>query len=374
MGTKNLCKVVLAVWIVFAGCDTIRKTDSTNSKPFIAYTDSHIQYEGRIGLKNDAAELYWPGTTLRLNFNGTGIKALIKDEKGQNFYNIIIDGKITQRLKMDTTRKFYTLAENLSPGTHTLELFKITQYHKEYGRGFTKFYGFQLDNGKILSPPKLKKNKIEFYGNSITCGHAIEDTTGGDSGASKFENNYLSYAALTARHFDAQYSCIAKSGVGLMVSWVKPIMPEIYNLTNPADSSTTWDFSKYRPDVVVVNLTQNDAAIVTRPDHIEFKRRFGSTAPTEEVIISTYGNFIKSIRKEYPQAKIICVLGSMGATAVGSKWPGYISSAVANLKDDKIYTHFFPYKNTAGHPRVTEQKVMAESLINFMEAHQFFKN
>lgn len=374
MRTGNLIKAILSFWIVSFGCNTIRKTDTTENKSFIAYTDSHIQYEGRIGLKNDAAELYWPGTTLRLNFNGTGIKALIKDEKGQNFYNVLIDGKITQRLKMDTARKIYTLAENLSPGDHTLELFKITQYHKEYGRGFTRFYGFQLTNGKTLSPPKLKKNKIEFYGNSITCGHAIEDTTGGDSGASKFENNYLSYAALTARHFNAQYSCIAKSGIGLMVSWVKPIMPEVYNLTNPADSSTIWDFSKYTPDVVVVNLTQNDAAIVTRPEHVEFKRRFGSTAPTENVIISKYEDFIKKIRREYPQAKIVCVLGSMGATAVGSKWPGYIKSAVANLNDNKIYTHFFPYKNTAGHPRVKEHQVMAESLINFIEEHQLLKN
>lgn len=360
--------ILLLAFILF-GCHAVQKTadGSGRSKLFIPFTDSRIQYEGRIGMKYDAAELYWPGTALRINFNGTGVKALLKDEKGQNYYNVIIDGKTIHKLKMDTAMKSYTLAENLPAGKHTVELFKITQYHKEYNRGFTKFFGFQLDNGKVLSPPEMKKNKIEFYGNSVTCGHAIEDTTGGDSGASKFENNYLSYAALTARHYNAQYSCIAKSGIGLMVSWAPAIMPEIYNLTNPADSTSIWDFSKYTPDVVVVNLLQNDAGILPRPDFKEFIRRFGENAPTEEYIIKSYQKFIQSIRKEYPRANIICTLGSMGATQTGSKWPGYIEAAVANLHDKRIYTHFFPYKNSAGHPRVKDHQVMAESLIKFID-------
>lgn len=367
---------IVLLAFIFAGCQARQRVanESGQIRLFIPYTHTQIQYEGRIGMKEDAAELYWPGTALRINFNGTGIKALLKDEKGQNYYNVILDGGNVHKLKMDTARKFYTLAENLPVGNHTIELFKITQYHKEYGRGYTKFFGFQLDNGKILSPPKLKKNKIEFYGNSVTCGHAIEDTTGGDSGASKFENNYLSYAALTARHYQAQYSCIGKSGIGLMVSWAPAIMPEICNLTNPADSTSIWDFSKFTPDVVVVNLLQNDAGIVGRTDFKEFKRRFGSTSPTEESIIQAYQTFIQNIRKEYPRANIICTLGSMGATQVGSKWPGYIQAAVSNLRDKRVYTHFFPYKNSAGHPRVKDHKVMAESLINFIDTHHLLKN
>lgn len=367
--------IALLAFVLF-GCNASQKAVNENGEYnlFIPYTDTHIQYEGRIGMKGDAAELYWPGTALRINFNGTGVKALLRDEKGQNYYNVIVDGGNIHKLKLDTARKLYTLVQDLPAGNHTLELFKITQYHKEYSRGFTKFYGFQLDDGKILLPPKLKKNKIEFYGNSVTCGHAIEDTTGGDSGASKFENNYLSYAAITARHYHAQYSCIAKSGIGLMVSWNSAIMPEIYNLTNPADSTSIWDFSKFTPDVVVVNLLQNDSGIINQPQFKEFKRRFGTQKPTEEVIIRSYQSFIQKIRKEYPRANIICTLGSMNTTQTGSKWPGYVEAAVANLHDKRIFTHFFPYKNSAGHPRVKDHQVMAESLISFIDTHHLLKN
>jgi len=44
--------------------------------------------------------------------------------------------------------------------------------------------------------------KMEFYGNSITCGFGVEDSVT-DSGLSKYENNYLSYASITARHYNA---------------------------------------------------------------------------------------------------------------------------------------------------------------------------
>lgn len=359
--------------VTLFGCGPAKKSTVSNfekERGFISFDDPHIQYEGRIGKKNgEAAELYWSGTTVRIRFKGTGIKALLKDYNGQNFFNIIIDRESVRKIKIDSVKSLYSLAENLSPGEHVVELFKRTQINKEYNRGYTWFYGFQLNDGKVLPPPPVKKRKIEFYGNSITCGHAIEDSTGGDSGASIFENNYLSYAALTARHYQAQYSCISISGIGLMAGFRKVIMPDVYNLLNPFDSTNYWDFSKYIPGVVVVNLLQNDEAVIGRPDNEQFKKRFGTTPPTDEFIIKSYKDFILKIRTHYPHASIICVLGSMGITREGSKWPALVEKAVTELHDAKIYTHFFKYKETAGHPRVNEQRIMADSLIKFIDSH-----
>lgn len=364
--------IIFSVFVI-AACYTEKKINTAyreNKDGFIFFNDLRIQYEGRIGEKNnEAAALYWPGTTVRIRFKGTGIQALLQDYNGQNYFNIIIDGDSIRKIKIDSAKKLYSLAENLPWGEHVVELFKRTQINKEYNRGHTLFYGFQLNDGGALPAPAFKKRKIEFYGNSITCGHAVEDTTGADSGASIFENNYLSYANVTARYYDAQYSCIAISGIGLMAGFRKAIMPEIYNLLNPFDSINYWDFSKYIPDVVVVNLLQNDEAVVNRPDNKQFKERFGTTAPTNEFIIKAYQNFILKIRAHYPKASIICALGSMGITKQGSKWPGLVEKAVTELRDVKIYTVFFKYKETAGHPRVNEQKMMADGLIKFIDAH-----
>jgi len=42
------------------------------------------------------------------------------------------------------------------------------------------------------------------------------------------------------------------------------IMPEMYDGLNPADGNSKWNFNEYTPDVVVVNLFQNDSWLVNR--------------------------------------------------------------------------------------------------------------
>src|ERR1700730_499283 len=54
--------------------------------------NSYIQYQGRIGMDNPGiAEIYWPGSSIKIRFKGTGIKAILKDQRGNNYYNIIVD-------------------------------------------------------------------------------------------------------------------------------------------------------------------------------------------------------------------------------------------------------------------------------------------
>jgi hypothetical protein len=332
----------------------------------IKANDPRIQYSGRIAMTDSTAELSWPASSIKINFTGTRIRATLADERSDNNYNVIVDNKVVSVLHPLQAKKEYVLAEGLKPGKHTLELFKRT----ESNMGKTWFYQFGLREGsKILPPPPVQKRKIEFFGNSISCGYADEDTTGKDRGTSPYENGYLSYAAITARHFNAELHNTSKSGIGITVSWFPLTMPEMYDRLDATDPLSKWDFSKYTPDVVVINLFQNDSWIVTLPKNDQFKARFDTIPPTPEFIINAYANFVKSIRGKYPNAHIICILGSMDATKEGSPWPGYIDKAVASLNDNNIFTHFIPYKNTNGHPTLKEQQAMADDLIAFIEQH-----
>jgi len=144
-------------------------------------------------------------------------------------------------------------------------------------------------------------------------------------------------------------------------------MAEMYDRLDGNDNNSKWNFRRYSPDVVVINLFQNDSWLVLQPQHPEFKHRFGASAPTSQQIIKAYERFVKNIRAKYPRAHIICALGNMDATIQGSAWPGYISKAVENLHDKRVKTFFFPFKNTAGHPSSKEQQAMADDLINYIE-------
>jgi hypothetical protein len=334
------------------------------SKQYFSFKSPEIYYEGRVKSDKDVAELSWSGTSVSVRFEGTGISAILKDSDTASYFNVIIDGNLVDKIHTDTEKRSYVLASGLPAGNHNVQLFKRT----EWELGITSFFGFEAPEGtKLLPAPEAKKRKIEFYGNSITCGYALEDSSGNDSWHGYFENNYLTYAAITARHFDAQYACIAKSGIGIMLSWFPLIMPEMYGRLDPADSTSDWDFNKYTPDVVVINLFQNDSWLVKNTEHEQFKYRFGTHEPDENFIIASYKNFVSAIRKKYPDARIICSLGNMDATKEGSPWPGYILQATGQLNDPKIFTHFFKYKNTDGHPSIAQQKAMATSLIQFIE-------
>jgi len=332
----------------------------------IPFNDPHIQYMGRIAFSDSSARLSWTATSLKINFSGTGVRALLMDERGDNYYNVIVDGNVISILHPDSTKQLYTLAAGLADKKHTLELFKRT----EWAMGKTEFYYFLLDDHATeLPPPEAMKRKLEVFGNSITCGYAVEDSTGQDRGTAPYENGYISYAALLARHYNAAYHCTSKSGIGITISWFPLIMPEMYNRLDANDPDSRWNFSAYTPDLVLINLFQNDSWLTNAPDNEQFKARFGTKAPSPEMIIKAYRNFVRSVRKKYPHAQILCILGSMDATREGSPWPGYIEKAVASLKDKKIYTHFIPYKNTPGHPNAKEQQAMADDLIPFIDGH-----
>lgn len=347
-------RFVFLLFLVFA-------TLNSRAQSIINFDNQNIKFMGRIALTDSAAQLTWTASSVLINFEGTTAKATLKDNTGMDRVTVVVDGKVTNTaIQPAVNPTEYTLVTGLPKGKHRLELFKRT----EYDMGTLSFYSFNLD-GKILPPPNFA-HQIEFYGNSITCGFAIEDTEGKDRGTAEFENGYKSYANLTARHFNAYYHSISKSGIGFLISWFNYTTPDIYDRVNAHDSIMKWDFKKYTPELVIINLGQNDSWLTKNKEHPEFKRLFGTTPPTPEVIIKAYQKFITSVRGKYPKAKIICALGAMDATKAGSPWPGYIEQAVAGLKDKNVYTHFFAYKNTPGHPSEKEQQAMADDLIGYI--------
>ncbi len=149
-------------------------------------------------------------------------------------------------------------------------------------------------------------------------------------------------------------------------------MPELYDRLNPNRNTSKWDFSLENPQIVVVNLGQNDSWILKNPQSPEYKYRFDDTTLTEPDVIDRYANFLTTLRHHYPQSNIICALGSMDAVADHSPWPGYIKKAVKKMNDPKIYSFTFPFLAPDGHPRVADHRIMAQKLIHFIDQHDLW--
>ena len=75
-------------------------------------SDEKVSITGRV-LKADSVTIYWPGTNVKVRFSGGTLKAYLRDEKGTNYFNVVIDGDSLHYFQVDTVKRFYTLADGL---------------------------------------------------------------------------------------------------------------------------------------------------------------------------------------------------------------------------------------------------------------------
>ena len=349
---------------LFLGCQTpsskTGKSAISNTDVEISPDNSLLQYSGRIDFSNPQSPVFfWAGTSVKARFEGNSIQVKLKDISGKNYYNAIIDGDIDNRIVIDCEpgQTVYTVsvADSIEKESHTIEIVRRTDPRSPA----TEFQGFVLEPGKkLFELPSDRKMRIEFFGNSITSAHGVLDESRKNNDDLSTWDNTMSYAAMTARHLNAEYHCISMSGIGVVKSWYPLIMPQIYNRLDPNDPESEWGFSQWTPDIVVVNLFQNDSWLIKNHQ--------------PETMITAYTDFIRTLRTHYPDVEIICALGNMDITRSGSPWPGYVKTAVSRMNqppfsDAKIHSLIFPFKNTGGHPTVSEQKAMADLLVEFIE-------
>jgi len=339
-------------------------TGEGQAKTFVAANSMQFTYSGRIDFSQvNAPKLTWPGSSVKANFSGTYLAVVLDDERGQNFFNVIIDGDdlapyVLQAKQGETS---YVISTALAPGPHRVEIYKRT----EGAEVATYFKGLELgDNERLLTPPERQKRRIEIFGDSITSGMGNEGPDNGADNLASDKNNYLAYGAIAARALDAELHTISQSGIGVMISWFDFTMPEFYTqLSAVGNNQTVWNFSQWTPDVVLINLMQNDKWLIDNEKRLQ-------PIPSDQQRIAFYQNFVEQIRLLYPKALLICALGSMDATE-NDKWPNYVRQAVANMQakgDPNIDTLFFDFTGYGQHPRVAQHYANAEKLVDFVKA------
>lgn len=325
--------------------------------------DTKLQYTGRIDFtRPDAPVISWPETSITGSFTSSMLAVRLDDHDGKNFFNVFIDGDEAQPFVLQAERgtRTYVVADHLAPGPHRFLITKRT----EGAEGSTVFRGLELaDGGKLLDPPPRPTRRIEVFGDSITSGMGDESPDDGPDDRLRDKNSHMSYAAITARALHAELHMISQSGIGVMISWFPFTMRDFYDqLSAVGNNDSHWDFASWTPDVVVINLLQNDNWLIGRDHKLQ-------PEPDEAARIAAYEAFAARIRQLYPKAYIVCALGSMDATRPGSPWPGYIASAVAQLRaggDARIDTIFFPFTGYGQHPRVKQHQANAAMLTAFI--------
>lgn len=195
-----------------------------------------------------------------------------------------------------------------------------------------------------IVPTEEKPLKIEFIGDSITCGYGTDTESERGYFSTATENFTKTYAYLAAEKLNADYSAVCFSGYGVYSGYTSngvrnssDVVPLYYDKSCflYGGRDITWDFSEFQSDIIVINLGTNDASYC------------GSSLSGRQEFTRRYAEFIKQVRMHNPYAYIMCILGDMNNTMYSC-----IQAAVSN------------YINETADKRISAQTVSYRMDIN----------
>ena len=284
-------------------------------------------------VKLGAAMLNWTASGFGLRFAGDRLEmdatALADHFPGEGehlpWLAVFLDGQTEpySLFKLESGRKTYLLFSAERAETHTLRVIKRTENSK--GR-----FGLHrvILNGELLPyPSPERRRKLEFVGDSITCGFGNAMDPAATVFDNETENGFAAYPAIAAGLLNAEYQSVCISGIplctpsdpafGLRLPGVPDFKPPQIAMetqypyadryhqeqTGMTEGFEPWDFSRFRPDAIVVNLGTNDAFRLSvagggAAEALHFRRR--------------YAAFLQLLRRHNgPAPVIVCTLGPM---------------------------------------------------------------
>jgi lysophospholipase L1-like esterase len=278
---------------------------------------------GRHTWQDDILYLGYSASYIEFKFKGRKIDVsvvtdLFKDQDGKEdifhaWLAVFINNndKPVKRIELCNKQEKYTIYESSTEQEVTVRLMKYSE------AAFSKLGLSAISiEGQLLLPPCRNARKIEFIGDSITCGYGTEGSCNSEVFTTKEENPMIAYACQSARLLNAEFQLVSWSGIGVITNYVDEsvneplkepwLMPDLYDYSDGdlerllgKATYEVWDNSRYIPNLIVVYLGTNDASY-TR-----------GIKDREEYFAKEYKKFIDKVRAKNPESYILCVLGSM---------------------------------------------------------------
>ncbi|SEU22927.1 SGNH/GDSL hydrolase family protein [Paenibacillus sp. NFR01] len=281
-------------------------------------TKEYVKIIGRTHYYNDALWLALSGSGVEFSFFGTKAHVTIKgDQIAQGETNLAriaieVNGKRVVDEQIDQPLRSYTVFESETEQQVTVKIIKLS----EAAMSTVGIQEIIVDAAEGIRPASPNVHTIEFIGDSITCGYGVDDEVALHPFSTGTEDVTKAYAYLTAQALQADYSMVSYSGYGIISGYtdndqklLTHLIPDYYEkvaksegrLDGTLDPLTlSWDFSAFTPELIVVNLGTNDDS---------YTKDF---ADLQADYAEQYTEFLKMVRKNNPEAQILCTLGIMG--------------------------------------------------------------
>jgi lysophospholipase L1-like esterase len=167
---------------------------------------------------------------------------------------------------------------------------------------------------------------------------------------------------------------VAASGRGMFRNYggaAGLTIPEFYDLTAPDTAWPAWDFSRYTPDIIVINLGTNDFSTGLTADELVAMREGYRLA---------YSKFLTHLRTVHPLATLIGAVGPMMSdgyptgyqawTSVRADVKSVVDALTTSGDNNVFYFEFTPQTSPYGedwHPTLATHQRMAAQLVTFIK-------
>lgn len=335
---------------------------------------SNVKLLGRTKVVNGMRYIDYSCSGIEFEFMGTSASVVLCsdsskwDKQFKACVAVFIDNEDEprSRIELNSNEDTYKLYESDEPRLVRVKLLKMSE--AAFGKVAIKNI---IIDGEWIRPVKGKDRRIEFIGDSITCGYGNEGVNGKDTFATSSENPWEAYASKTARYFDADFNCVSWSGIGVVSSWTDDgaknagwLMPMLYKYTDAAIDNDmkkkdfeVWNNSNFVPDLIIINLGTNDASYTKNMND------------RVNEFIDEYYKFLKQVRQRNIDIPIICTLGAMGQDLCPAVEKA-VSKFKADTGDNKIFTMFYDLQLTEdgigidNHPSLKTHDKMSKQLIS----------
>ena len=341
---------------LFSAAATSREAVSSVS---IKPDNPYLFYGGRIAREDNQVTMGWSGAQVCLRFKGTSVAMQMADDTRDNFVNVWVDGKPLEKIHLDSPDGVYTLATDLKPGEHTVEVVRVT----ECALGLTHFRGFTLDDTGVALPwTRPADRRIQFIGDSITCGYGVEVNDPNAPFMASTENFCESYTGLTVRALQADYLVVARSGIGMVRNYDGPFegnadaMPAVYPKLFYHVEDLLWNPQRFSPQVICINLGTND---------------FSTKGVNQEKFVTTYIEFAGKLAADYPESKLVLLQGPMdNSDALGAALK-QVQNSLAEKYPGRIFFLTLSHQGDLGfgasyHPNREQSRRNASELTAYL--------
>lgn len=337
---------------------------------------------GRMLFRNNVLYILHAAGFMEFEFTGKRIEAEIESEGGNEeteaWIGIYVDDMKDsyQRVALEKGSKWYLLWSSDTERKIRIRIVKLSENQYAY----TAIKRIRTDKKAVAVKTTKKEKRIEFIGDSLTCGYGNEGNVGDDF-LTKTENPLKAYAVLTAQKLDCDFTLVAWSGIGVISSWVEPtceepntgvLAPLIYPYVDyHLFSRMRWGTKEYYTyeeddcDLIVVNLGTNDASY-TR-EHSDRKQAFQEG----------YVKFLRYLRQTHAKQPIICTAGA-ALDLLNIEIKEAVRRVQIEDKDLKIYyMQFSPQsaedgEGAVGHPSLLRHEKMACQLADWIRKNVVF--